>query len=331
MVRLLLLGLNHATAPLGLRERLAFTGDQRGEALVALKQRFPECEGVLLSTCNRVELYVSRPVHARPRPEELVEFLSQLKNAPAGFAAHLYQKSERDVIQHLFSVASSLDSMVLGETQILGQVREAYEFAQGLGVTASGLNPLFQSAIAVGKEVMTQTPIAEGRTSVASVAVDCASRIFDHFGDKTVLSVGAGKMAALVLQGFAQLKPKRLIVANRDVAKGRALAERYSGEAHSFEELDAHLVAADIVITSTGATEPIITRGRFEHLLKQRRYRPAFLIDIALPRNVEPAVGELENVYLYNLDDLQQVIASTKSDRQQSIEQAERIVGAHVE
>lgn len=332
MDRLLLMGLNHCTAPLEVREKLAFDTAARAEALRALRRRFVDAEAVLLSTCNRVELYVARPVHGRPNQQEMVQLLADVRRLThAEFENHLYHKSQREAIEHLFSVTSSLDSMVIGETQILGQVREAYETARDLGVAGAAMNPLFQRAIAVGKEVRTRTPIAEGRVSVASVAIDCARHIFDRFSDKTVLTLGAGKMAALVLQGFAQLEPKKLLICNRDAEKADALAGKFNGEAAPFEKLHEHLVAADVVITSTSATEPIIRRERFEPLLKQRRYRPIFLIDIALPRDVEPSLGELKNVYLYNLNDLQQVVRKTHSDRDGAVQAAQRIINEHVE
>jgi glutamyl-tRNA reductase len=209
MQRLLLIGLNHSTAPLEVREQLAFSSEQRRDALIALRDKFPETEAVLLSTCNRVELYIARPVHGHPRPEEMASFLANLKNLPpTTFEPHLYHKAERDAVEHLFSVAGSLDSMVIGETQILGQVREAYEFARDLGVASAALNPLFQKAIAVGKDVLTQTPIAEGRVSVGSVAVDCARHIFDRFHDKTVLTIGAGKDGGAGPRGIRAAKTK---------------------------------------------------------------------------------------------------------------------------
>ncbi|HEV2295909.1 MAG TPA: glutamyl-tRNA reductase [Tepidisphaeraceae bacterium] len=332
MQRLLLLGLNHSTAPLAVRERLALNAEQRAAALGAFRAKFEGCEAVLLSTCNRVELYAARAAHGQPRPEEMVEFLASFRSIPAGeFRQHLYQKSERGVVEHLFTVASSLDSMVVGETQILGQVREAYDAARALGATGALLNPLFQRASAVGKQVMTETSLGEGRMSVASVAVDHAGRIFDHFDDKTVLCIGAGKMTSLVIRGFAALKPKRLLCCNRDPVKAQKLAATFGGQAVVFERLDEHLIAADIVVSSTGSAVPIITRSRFETLLRQRRYRPVFLIDIALPRDVEPGVGELENVYLYNLDDLQQAVSSTQSQRTESLNAARAIVARHVE
>jgi glutamyl-tRNA reductase len=332
MQRLLLLGLNHATAPLDVRERLAFSAPQRVEALAALLEQFPGCEAVLINTCNRVELYAARAVHGHPRHDEMIAFLADLRGVPvADFTSHVYQKAERDVIEHLFAVASSLDSMVIGETQILGQVRDAYDAARAVGAAGGTLNPLFQKAIAVGKQVMSETKITEGRLSIGSVAVDCAGRIFDHYNDKTVLCVGAGKMATLVLQAFHALKPGKLLICNRDPGKADALAKRFGGVAVPYERLGDHLVAADVVVTATGAQHPIITRGQFEPLRRARRYRPIFFIDIALPRDVEAAIGEIENVYLYNLDDLQQVVAATHSQRGESIEHARKIVEEQID
>jgi glutamyl-tRNA reductase len=332
MQRLLLLGLNHATAPLEVREKLAFAPEQRAAALALLRERYDGVEAVLLCTCNRVELYAARAVHGRPRHEEMARFLAELRHIPPEqIRPHVYEKSERAVIEHVFSVASSLDSMVIGETQILGQVREAYAAARDAGAVGAALNPLFQRAVAVGKHVMHETKIAEGRLSVGSVAVECAGRIFEHYNDKTVLCMGAGKMTTLVLQAFSALKPKRMLICNRDGAKAAALAQRFGAQAVPFETLDDHLVAADVVIASTSSPTPIITRSRFETLLKLRRYRPAFLIDIALPRDIEAGVGQLENVYLYNIDDLQQVVATTRSKRTQAVDAAKTLVTAEVE
>ncbi len=332
MQRLLLLGLNHSTAPLEVRERLAFTPDERAAALGALREKFDGCEAVLLNTCNRVELYASRAVHGRPTQQEMIDFLAGLRSVPADrLKPHLYQKAEREVIEHLFSVASSINSMVIGETQIIAQVRDAYEAARDSGAVGASLNPLFQRAVAVGKQVMSETKIAEGRVSVGSVAVDCAGRIFDHYRDKTVLCIGAGKMAALVLQSFAALKPRRMLICNRSPEKARQLASKFGGEAVAFERLDDLLVAADVVVSSTGSQIPIITRSRFDPLRRARRYRPIFLIDIALPRDVEAAVGELTNVYLYNIDDLQQVVSNTQSKRSEAVEHARMIIADQVE
>jgi glutamyl-tRNA reductase len=331
MRRLLVVGLNHTTAPLAVRERLAFNAEQRRAVLDAFRQQFPSCEAVLLSTCNRVELYAARGVHGHPRVEEMIQFLAaQRQLAAEEVDPHLYRKTDRDAVTHLFSVACSLDSMVLGEAQILGQVREAYTAACEAESAGALLHPLFQRAIAVGKEVMSSTALGEGRLSVASVAVEYARRIFDTFSDKTVLSIGAGKMSQLVLQHFAALNPRTLLICNRDAAKADRLAAEFSGKGVPFDHLADSLALADIVISSTGAPHAIITRELFGHVLKQRRYRPIFMIDIALPRDIEAEVGELENVYVYNIDDLQQVVASTQAQRAGSVEAARKIVEQQV-
>jgi glutamyl-tRNA reductase len=331
MQRLVLVGLNHTTAPLEVREQMVFDPAQRHSALEALRGQFPEAEAVLISTCNRVELYVARTTHGHPRQEEMIALLADFRSMPAAeLSRHVYCKANREAAAHLFSVASSLDSMVLGETQILGQVREAYDAAREAKSAGSLLHPLFQRALAVGKQVMSETALGEGRLSVASAAVDYARRIFDHFDDKTVLSIGAGKMANLVLQSFKTLSPGRLLICNRDAAKAAALAEQFGGTPAAFENLAEHLVAADVVISSTGSAHPIITRAQFDHIVKQRRYRPIFLIDIAMPRDVEAAVGEIENVYLYNIDDLQQVVSNTQAQRAEAVTAARQIVERQV-
>jgi len=332
MHRLLLIGLNHTTAPLAVRERLALTAERQAAAIAAFRERFGQAEAVLLCTCNRVELYAARITHGQPKTEEMLAFLAEFQQVPlTDITAHVYQKTDRDVVEHLFTVASSLDSMVLGETQILGQVRTAYDTSAKLAAAGAMLNPLFQRAIAVGKQVMTGTSLAEGRLSVASVAVNHASQIFETFSDKTVLSIGAGKMATAVLQNFAILKPRELLICNRDPGKAADLATRFGGTAVPFEKLSDHLVAADIVISSTGATQPIITRKQFDSIRRKRRFRPIVLIDIAVPRDIEAGVGELENVYLYNIDDLQQVVAGTLATRQDAITAARDIVVKSVE
>jgi glutamyl-tRNA reductase len=332
MGQLLLVGLNHLTAPLAVRERLAFDAGQQRAALESFKQRFAGCEAVLLSTCNRVELYVaSATEQPAPMVDELIRFVAQLRDVPAEqFRSHVYEKSERSAIEHLFNVATSLDSMVLGESQILGQVRQAYELARDAGAVGAALNPLFQRAGAVGREVMSQTALGDGRVSIAGVAVACAQRIFETFTDKCVLCIGAGKMSALVLQHFIGLRPKRLLICNRDLDKARGLSARFNGEAVDFASLDQHLARSDIIITSTGSPHPIITRPQIDSVLKHRRYRAMFLIDIAVPRDVEPAVGENEHIYLYNIDDLQSVVSATQAQRTDAIEAARAIVARHV-
>jgi glutamyl-tRNA reductase len=332
MQRLLLLGLNHTTAPLAVRERLAFTAEQQRRALQQLRVTYPQSEAVLISTCNRVEMYIGRALHGHPRMAEMAQFLADFHGIPReSFQEHLYERSSREAVSHLFSVATSLDSMVLGESQILGQVRQAYDLARECDATGAILNPLFQRALAVGKEVQHTTALGEGSLSVAGVAVGYARRIFDRFHDKTVLCIGAGKMTTMALRGFVALEPKELRICNRSIEKAQKLAAEFSGRGVSLTDLESHLTAADIVITSTGATEPIITRRQFEQILKARRYRPIFLIDIAVPRDIDPAVGQLDHVYLYNLDDLQRAVNETHSQRGGAVEHARTIVARHVD
>lgn len=332
MQRLLMIGMNHATAPLALREKCAFSPPQQEEALLRFRQAFPDAEAVLISTCNRTELYAGRPVHAQPRLESMLEFVADFHAVARGdLKAHIYDKTNRQVADHLFSVAASLDSLVIGETQILGQVRNAYELARRCGMAGPLLHPLFQRAIATAREVMTITRLGEGRRSVASIAVDYARQIFDSFADKTVLSIGAGKMSMLVLQHLSELHVGQLNVCNRDPLKAQTLAERFGGSPCSMDELVDHLTHADIVVTSTASPRPFITRVMFEKVMKQRRWKPVFLIDIALPRDIESAVGDLDNVYLYNIDDLQQVAAATDSVRREAVDKARAIVLQQVE
>jgi len=289
-----------------------------------------------LSVVDRNRGHVEETAHGNRRRHDVRGLAHAQQERPHGlpvahFAPHLYHKANRQVVEHLFHVASSLDSMVLGETQILGQVREAYEAAAQASAAGPLLNPLFQRAIAVGKQVVRDTALNEGRLSIASVAVDYARGIFDHFHDKTVLCVGAGKMATLVLENFVGLKPGCLLVCNRDSAKASAVATRFGGHAVTLDKLADHLIAADIVLTSTGSAHPIVTRQQFDRLRKRRRYRPIFLIDIAVPRDVEPSVGQIDNVYLYNLDDLQQVVSQTQAQRKGAIDAARKIIVQHVE
>ena len=329
MNRLLLIGLNHTTAPLAVRERLAFSGKGLSDAVSAIQDRLPGSEIVVLSTCNRVELYLGGPQQIER--QTVVSLLSELHQLPrADFDSHLYERRGGGVVKHLFSVAASLDSMVLGETQILGQVKQAYELSLSAKATGSLLNPLFQRAIAAGKDVLSATGLGEGRVSVASVAVDYAKRIFETFTDKTVLCLGTGKMTKLVLQSFRPLNPGRLLVVSRDAERAQAFAAEFGGKGVAMADLDDHLVAADVIITGTAAPHPIVTRERMSKLLKRRRYRPAFFIDIAVPRDVEPGVGDLENIYLYNLDDLQRVVEASLGQRSTRVEAAQAVIDRHV-
>jgi glutamyl-tRNA reductase len=336
MNEVILVGLNHTTAPLAVRESLALNPTERAAAIDSLRGRFPHSEAVLLCTCNRVELYFAARSGAgdagEPAPRELIDFLASVRQLDAAvLCGHMYAKTGRDAVEHLFRVASGLESMVIGETQILGQVRAAYEFSHQRSATGSRLNPLFQRGLSVARQVMAQTPLSEGRVSVASVAVDCASQVFETLSDKTVVAVGAGKMGLLVLRGFANQRPGRLVLCNRDFAKAQTHAERFSAEAAPLTDLESLATAADVMITSSGSERPLLTRRAMESIVRHRRGKPIFLIDIALPRDVEPSVGELRNVYLYNLDDLQKVVAASQSQRDTAVPAATAMVGSAVE
>jgi glutamyl-tRNA reductase len=331
-LRLLVVGLNHRTAPLTLREAVAFTPKQAADASSRFKQQFPNAELVILSTCNRVEFYIGRPVSDEPTLDHLTRFVADFHAvSPDQLHHHLYHHEDRGMVEHLFSVASSLDSMVIGETQILSQVKHAYHHACDAGGVGKVLHALFQRALAAAKDVHEKTSLSSGHLSMASVAVDLAASVFDRFDDKTVLCVGAGKMATLMLRHLVELKPQKLLITNRSPERAQALASQFYAQARPFEQLDALLTEADILLTSTGARDPIITEPRFKALLKPRRYRPIVMVDIAVPRDVESSVGKLSSVYLYNVDDLQEVAAGNRGKRDQEIAASRKLVDSHVE
>lgn len=336
-MKILTLSLNHTTAPVELRERVTLQGDRLSLAIDQIRSPHPMAETVIVSTCNRTEFYVARPAHDAPTFDDLIKILAEVSGASRDeiSAASLRREGEQAVM-HLFRVCSGLESMVLGEPQVLGQVRRAYEQAAAKQAVGPVLHKVFQQAIAVAKNVRTQTGIDSGRVSVGSVAVDFARRIFDTFSDKTVVGIGAGEMAKLSLKHMMGLKPARLWLANRTLSRAQALAHRMGlhaphGGVRPFDDLDVLLVEADIVITSTGADRPIITEHRFRPLVKRRRFRPIFIIDIALPRDVEPEVGTLSNVYLYNLDDLQKAVASTHTQRADEVHKCEAMLADAVQ
>lgn len=329
---LLCLGISHRTASLALREPLAMDDAAALQALEELHARHPQCELAIVSTCNRTEFYLARPLHGHPRREELLAWLADR----TGFSAEslegaAYQHESRKAISHLFTVAAGMDSMVLGEYQITHQIKRAYDIARQADTCRSVLNRVFQSALACGKQVRTQTKIAEGRVSIASVAVEFARHLFEGFDDKTLLIVGAGKMASLAAQHFMRQGAARLIVANRSEPRARDLAEQLAGRAIGYDELDAALVEADIVVAVTGSCDPILTAERFRAIRRQRKRRPLFLFDLALPRDIEPEIGRFNDVYLYDLDALQKVVESTWQMRSEEMEAARRIIDEQAE
>ena len=333
MNRLLLLGLNHTTAPLAVRERVALSREQLPAVINAFRDRYPACELVVLSTCNRTEFYTARETHGHPRSEELLDFVSTFSGlAVDTLKPSTYQFANRAMVEHLFNVAGSLDSMVVGETQILGQVRDAYEQASAAGAVGQQLHPLFQKALAVGKQVLSETPLAEGRVSVASVAVDYAQRLFPSMVGKTVLCLGAGEVGKTVTQRFAALQPARVLVCNRDITKAERLTRLFGGEAFSFDRLTDGLGEADVVVTSTDSPQPVVTRSMVEPAMRSRAIaRPLFMIDTAVPRDIEPAVRELAGVHLYDMDDLQSVVRSTHTVRQDSVQTARQLIAKQVD
>lgn len=331
-MRILMLGVNYRTAPVELREKISFDGDRLDHTLTGLCERYQSTQIVILSTCNRTELYVARPDGKPPNAAQLIEHLAAMGDVDAALLTPVsIQREGEEAVRHLFRVAAGLDSMVLGEPQVLGQVKRAYERAAACGAAGPAMHAMFQQAIAAAKRVRTQTGIADGRVSVGSVAADFAKQIFDRFDDKTIVAVGAGEMIKLAMRHMIKIGPGKLWVINRSVDRARALVDDLgisasTGGARAFDDLDQLLVDADVVLTSTGSRKPIIDVKRFRPLVRRRKHRPIFIVDIALPRDVAADVGQLPNVYLYDLDDLQKVVARTHEQRSGELEQCEQIV-----
>ena len=320
-------GLNHNTSPVEVRERLAFPQKKMQQALLQLHQQLGGGGAVILSTCNRVELYLH---HERPEVslgEQAIRFLSAFHGiSPESFRNHLYVHENEKAVAHLFRVSASLDSLVVGEAQVLGQVHEAYLAAQSAQTTNKVVNALFQRAFSVAKKVRSETFIGSGHVSVSSIAVDLAASIFMELAGKTVLVVGSGETAALTLRHLVAHGARHVLVVNRNLDKARALAEPYSGEAITFDQLHDHLHRADIVISSTAAPHFVLHPRHFSEALQQRAHRPMFAIDIAVPRDIEPAVAEVDNVYLYDMDDLEQVAEENLATRREEMTRGLAIV-----
>lgn len=321
----LVLGLNHETAPLDVRERLAIPSERLPAFLSELKTNCSLDEVVALSTCNRTEIYA--PASAR----QALECCLQRIAGPDPLAHYLYGHEDEDCARHLFRVASGLDSMVRGENEILGQVKQAYSAAQEGGFTGKWLNVLFQRSLFVGKRVRTETGVSIGAGSVGSVAVSVAERIFGHLQDRTVFLLGAGQMAELTAKHLLSQKVRSLVVANRTFERACDLAREFGGTAMHFEEGLRRLGEADIVISSTSSEHPVLSLDAIRQAMNERRGRPLFLIDISMPRNVEPSVNKLDNVYLFNLDDLKTISEENQSRRQAAILKAEELVSAEAQ
>jgi glutamyl-tRNA reductase len=325
------IGCNFQTAAVELREKLAFDDARRDKATAELAARYG-AEAVLISTCNRVELYVARPAGERPFDAGLAaEFLGEAHGVPAEQVAPvLYEHVNTDAVAHLCRVTASLDSLIVGEGQIAGQVKQAFERAQHLGATGPLLNALFPHALRAAKRVRTETGIAHGHVSVSSVAVDYVRQVFDHFGDKTVLVIGAGKMGRLTLKHLQELKPRRILVTNRSPEKATDLARACGGTAVPWDRLDAALADADIALSTTGAPEPIMPASRFAAKVAPHRTRTLVVLDIAVPRDFDPAIHDGDRVCVFNIDDLSRVREQTLAKRRRHVTPAEGIVAAEV-
>jgi glutamyl-tRNA reductase len=339
-MQLLAVGLNHTTAPLSLREKVAFSPDQIGQAVVAARSWFArdECgsksgfgpEAAILSTCNRTELYaVSGVANAI---DATAHFLADFHKLPySELRHHLYTLPQDNAVRHAFRVASGLDSMVLGEPQILGQMKDAVRQADAAGGLGTYLHQLFQRTFAVAKEVRSTTEIGAHSVSMAAAAVRLSQRIFDKISDQHVLFIGAGEMIELCATHFAAQKPKSLTIANRTMERGEALAHRFDGRAIRLAELPQCLHQFDIIVSCTASSLPIIGLGLVERAVKARRHRPIFMVDLAVPRDIEPEVAQLGDVYLYTVDDLGSVVQTGLESRQAAVAQAEAIIETRVQ
>jgi glutamyl-tRNA reductase len=326
---ILALGLNHKTAPVEIRERLTFGPDIIAGALRSLGDHPSVEESVILSTCNRTEVYcsLSKRDHA-----PIADWICRFHGLNADrVSPYLYSHMDQNAVRHLLRVSCGLDSLVLGEPQILGQVKAAFQTATQAGTTHKLLSKLFQHTFSVAKQIRTDTAIGNSPVSVAFAAVSLAKQIFSDLTEQTALLIGAGETVELAARHLHQNGIGRIIVANRTVEKAHALASQFDGYAISLTELGRHLPEADIVISSTASPIPVLGKGAVERALKERRHRPIFMVDIAVPRDIEPEVSELSDIYLYSVDDLQEVIDENMRSRQEAAEQAEDIIESHVE
>ncbi len=328
-MHLLALGINHHTAPVAIRERAAIPPDRLAEALHDLTRRGGAGEAAILSTCNRTELYCGLD---SPHDERVLAWFCDYHRLRVDdIAPYLYRYPDREAVRHAFRVAAGLDSMMIGETQILGQMKDAFAVAHRVGATGKLLNRLFQQTFACAKQVRTNTAIGASAVSVASAAVRLAKQIFSRLADQTVLLIGAGEMIELAARHLKEHGVTRLIVANRTVERAQALTGRVGGLAIALAEMPQYLAQADIVISSTASPLPILGKGAVESALKVRRHRPMFMVDIAVPRDIEPEVGSLDDVYLYTIDDLRQVVEENLKSREEAAREAERIIDLEVD
>ncbi len=326
---LIALGVNHKTAPVGLRERVAFTREQLPDALHALARLDGVREAAILSTCNRTEIYCGAQQFD---PSNLIRWLGTQNTVEERILRpHLYWHPDREAVRHMMRVASGLDSMVLGEPQILGQVKDAYQEASAAGTLGQHLERLFQHAFSVAKQVRTDTRIGASPVSVAFAAVSLARQIFGDLSRQSALLLGAGEAIELVARHLTQQGIGHLVVANRTLERAHGLASRFGGLAITLDEIPKNLDVADIVVSSTGSSEPILFRPEVERALERRKHRPVLMVDIAVPRDISSDVGTLPDVYLYTVDDLEEIISESMRSRQHAAGQAEEIIDARTD
>jgi len=332
-MKLQVIGCSHHTAPIAVRERLAFSAEQTAAALARLRAEHGDVEAVLLSTCNRVELYTAAESGDCPSGQQLARFLAGFHGLEAAEVdGLLYERADEEAVRHLFTVAASLDSMVVGEPQILAQVKQAYQLATELQSAGPLMHLAFQAAMKAARRVAGETAIQQRRVSVPSVAVaDFAQQIFERFDDKHTLVIGAGDMAEETLQYLKAEGARRITVVNRSLRRAEELAERWQGRALPWDRLVEAVVEADLVISTTGSEEQVVTLENFLAIESRRYERPLFVLDLAVPRDFDPAVGDRPEVYLYSIDDLQEACRRNRKERERELPAATRIIRQETE
>jgi glutamyl-tRNA reductase len=320
-------GINHHTAPLAVREKVAFHAEKLQEALLDLVRKRPVKEAAILSTCNRTEVYCNTDA-----PTEAAQWISDYHQIPLDtIQPYLYTLPKRDAVRHAFRVASGLDSMVLGETQILGQLKQAVKTAEDAGTMGTLLHRLFQKTFTVAKEVRTSTEIGANSVSMAAAGVKLAERIFDRIEEQKVLFIGAGEMIELCAAHFVARHPKHVTVANRTIERAQNLAGRLGGSCITLNELPENLPFHDIIVTCTASPLPILGKGMVERAIRTRKHRPLFMLDLAVPRDVEEEVGRMDDVFLYSVDDLREIVEEGVGNRQLAAAEAEAIIETQVD
>lgn len=322
-MELICIGLNHETAPVEVREHFTVPAEQLGTRAKELTELAEIGEGVVLSTCNRMEIYITA-IDREAGLEMLRNHLAEGREAHD--MQHLYQKTGNEAKEHLFRLVCGLDSMVLGETEIFGQVKQAYKQALESGATRGGLNKLFQKSFSVGKRIRTHTSIQIGPTSVGSVAVDLAEKIFGKLSGCHVMIIGAGETSRKVAMSMLSRGASNLTVTNRSEQRAQELASELGGKSVPFSDWETTLIEADVVVSSTGASDPVLRVDQIEAVRRKRKFRPLFLIDIAVPRDIEPGVGEIEEVYLYDMDKLQHLAGEARGSRLEQVRICEEMI-----